>query len=90
MASKMKPPADWHSRPRAERIANLMYPGLADEATKKTMLEIAKSEGKDDQLQRRMQADSGQHRNWWQPMPNPTSGPVVLSKYENVPGLKRK
>ena len=43
--TKMKPIA-WHERPRMNRLASVMYPGLADEQAKREMDYYAKQEGK--------------------------------------------
>jgi hypothetical protein len=48
---KMKPVA-WHERPRSNRLASIMYPGLADEQAKHDMDYFAKLEGKVSPLQR--------------------------------------
>jgi hypothetical protein len=48
---KMKPVA-WHERPRSNRLASIMYPGLADEQAKRDMDYYAKLEGKVSPLQR--------------------------------------
>lgn len=49
--TKIKPVA-WHERPRANRLASIMYPGLADEQAKRDMDYFAKLEGKVSPLQR--------------------------------------
>jgi hypothetical protein len=45
MTTKMKP-VSWHERPRANRLASIMYPGLADEQAQREMEYFAKQEGK--------------------------------------------
>jgi hypothetical protein len=42
----MKAPQDWWSRPRLSRLASVLYPQHADEATRREMSEIARGEGK--------------------------------------------
>ena len=72
---------DWHSRPRLERLANVMYPGLADDATRKEMLSLAANEGKQSGLERRMnQADKAYGRTA-QPKADPyRRGPSLMSR----------
>jgi hypothetical protein len=43
--TKMKPVA-WHQRPRSNRLASILYPGLADEQAKRDMAYYAAQEGK--------------------------------------------
>jgi hypothetical protein len=49
--TKMRP-VTWHERSRANRLASIMYPGLADEQAKRDMDYFAKLEGKLSPLQR--------------------------------------
>jgi len=42
----MKMPKDWWARTRLNRLASILYPGLADEATRREMTQIAAREGK--------------------------------------------
>jgi len=42
----MKRARDWWSRTRLNRLASILYPSLADEATRREMREIAAREGK--------------------------------------------
>jgi hypothetical protein len=37
---------DWSSRTRLSKLASVLYPHLADEATRKQMIELARGEGK--------------------------------------------
>ena len=69
---------DWHSRSRTERLANVMYPALADEPTKRQMLDLAANEGKQAGLLKRMQTNTS----------NEVRKPV--RNYDGVPGLRRK
>jgi hypothetical protein len=43
--TKMKPVA-WMERPRANRLASIMWPGLADEQARREMDYLSKQEGK--------------------------------------------
>ena len=43
--TKMKP-VSWMERPRANRLASIMYPGLADEQARRDMDYLSKQEGK--------------------------------------------
>jgi len=43
---KMKKRGDWWTRTRLDRLASILYPGLADEATRAEMREIAARERK--------------------------------------------
>jgi len=43
--TKMKPVA-WHQRPRLNRLASILYPGLADEQARREMDYYAKQGGK--------------------------------------------
>jgi hypothetical protein len=49
--TKMKTPS-WHERSRANRLASIMWPGLADEQAKRDMDYYAKLDGKVSPLQR--------------------------------------
>ena len=42
----MKPAKDWWARSRLNRLGSILYPSLADEATRREMTEIARREGK--------------------------------------------
>jgi len=42
----MKSKQDWHSQPRASRIANVLFPNLASEAVQKEMKSLAATERK--------------------------------------------
>jgi hypothetical protein len=89
MADKLRNQT-WHQLPRSSRLANLMYPGLADEQTKRNMLDVAQQEGKREGLERRMKADVGsqmRRANWLQAQPEPKA---VVPDYSRVPGLRRK
>jgi hypothetical protein len=37
---------DWSSRTRLSKLASVLYPGLADEDTRRQMAELARGEGK--------------------------------------------
>jgi hypothetical protein len=83
---------DWHSRPRLERLANLMYPHLSDASTQKEVLGLAANEGKQRGLQRRI-AD-GQQSYGIKPA-EPRSGrvpnvPMTTENLGRVPGLVRR
>ena len=72
----------WHDRPRLERLAQVLYPHLADQATQKEMLDSAAVEQKQFGLARRI-AD-GQQTYGAMAKPSPPRN------YDNVPGLRRK
>jgi hypothetical protein len=48
--TKMKP-VTWHQRPRMNRIASIMYPGLADEQAQREMEYYFRQEGKQSPMQ---------------------------------------
>jgi hypothetical protein len=43
-------PKDWHSRDRFSKLANTLYPHLADTETLREMKEILRREGKGNQI----------------------------------------
>ena len=51
---KLKPAGQWHDRPRTERLGHVLYAHLSDPQTQKTMLALAKLEGKQNGLAARM------------------------------------
>jgi hypothetical protein len=53
---KMKT-VEWHKRPRIERLANVMYPHLADAETQRQMAEIARGEGRRSPLEGQADAE---------------------------------
>jgi hypothetical protein len=76
---------DWHSRPRAERLANVLYPHLAPPETQREMVNLAAVENKRGGLERRI--EQGQRAYGVQPKPKPSAGAV---DYSRVPGLRRR
>jgi len=89
--SKMRP-VGWDQLSRRERQAAVLYPNLvSDQNILNEMKSIAQGEGKSAGLLKRMNPNTSQHRSWWEPqVPKSATEPVVLSKYENVPGLVRR
>jgi hypothetical protein len=62
---RLKPQGDWHQKPRAERLANVLYPNLVTDAdTRASMLRLAAVEGKQSELGKRMQGGKS-HDPWW-------------------------
>jgi hypothetical protein len=43
---KLKLGGGWHQRPRAERLAAVMYPDLTDAETQREMAQLARNEGR--------------------------------------------
>lgn len=43
---------EWMDRPRANRLASVMWPGLADEDAKRDMTNLSRQEGKVSPLER--------------------------------------
>jgi hypothetical protein len=52
MADTKMRPVTWHERSRANRLASVMYPGLADPEARRDMDYFAKQEGKRSPLSR--------------------------------------
>jgi len=77
MVSKMKS-VGWFEKPRAERLAQVLYPHLSDEASQKQMLDTAGD--KRASLQQRINQGSQMYGKVVEP-------PVDYSK---VPGLKHR
>jgi hypothetical protein len=62
--TKMKTPT-WHERPRANRLASIMYPGLADEEAKRQMDYFARQEGKVSPMSRAgFKSEQPKKRSW--------------------------
>jgi hypothetical protein len=45
MSAKLREQS-WHERTRMQRLASVLFPGLADEDTRRQMAELARGEGK--------------------------------------------
>ena len=52
MTSKMKDDPDWFKKPLTSRIAAILYPAHADQATRDEMQRIADAQGKRSPMQR--------------------------------------
>jgi hypothetical protein len=63
---KLKPQGDWHSRPRTERLGNILYAHLSDPETKATMGRIAGLEGKGKQQGMADRVNGPKVRDPWQ------------------------
>jgi hypothetical protein len=50
-------PTGWHSKPRIERLAAVMYPHLTDAATQREMAQLAANEQKKSPMQGRLDAE---------------------------------
>jgi hypothetical protein len=73
MTTRMKP-VSWHERPRMNRIASIMYPGLADPQAQNEMDYFAKQDGKRSPVDLR----------------GGITKSTEPSVYDRVPGLHRK
>jgi hypothetical protein len=49
---------DWSSRTRLSKLASVLYPGLADEDTRRQMTELARGEGKRPPAQQPLLSDA--------------------------------
>jgi len=78
--TKMKPVA-WHERPRINRLASILYPGLADDQAKRDMERFSRQEGKHSPMDMRGGTIE---------RPSPRSGTEFSGDYSRVPGLVRK
>ena len=79
MTTKMKD-VGWFAKPRAERLAQVLYPHLSDQPAQRQMLETAAVEGKQGQMANRItEGNKGYGK-----------VSVAPSLYDRVPGLVRK
>ena len=62
---RLKPAGDWHSRPRANRLANVLYPHLAPKDVQQEMVALAKLEHRDASLAKRIQSGTEKLHNPW-------------------------
>lgn len=61
----MKRPVDWHSLPRASRLARVLYPHLSSPEDQRDMAQLSRNENKKSPMQARWEQEQPKQRSKW-------------------------